>query len=68
MPFFGMKQIRVLLAVAKGDRPPRPEVAFKGLSRELWDLAEACWCSCPQSRPTAAQVLNQLQRLLGKYG
>lgn len=63
-----MQHVRVIFAVANGDRPLRPETVSKGLPRELWALAETCWCSRAESRPTAVEVLNQLESLLGKYG
>lgn len=51
-----------IFEVYKGKRPARPAENPVG-SDVLWTLAERCWKSDPNERPSASDVLKHLQNL-----
>lgn len=59
-------EIEVLYSVLEGKRPDRPLHTLsktRGLSDEVWSIIETCWSQEPAKRPTAKQVVLQLQAL-----
>ncbi|KAJ8081975.1 hypothetical protein PM082_007821 [Marasmius tenuissimus] len=52
----------VVLAVALGKRPARPEEAF-GLTDAMWNLIEKSWLPNPSRRPNAQQLLGRLSKM-----
>ncbi|KAK1219992.1 hypothetical protein PQX77_017264 [Marasmius sp. AFHP31] len=55
-------EVTVAFHVAQGKRPSRPEEAPE-LSDVMWALMNVCWDATPTSRPTAAHVLREVERL-----
>jgi hypothetical protein len=68
VPFYeDPSDIRVVLSVMQGKRPPRPSHQLsrtRGLSDAVWQLVETCWAPDPAERPTAKQITEQLCALL----
>jgi len=52
--------VDVILAINRGERPPRPLVdhpaTTNGLDDEMWGLLQRCWNQKPTDRPTMATV------------
>lgn len=67
MPFGDItSDITVVQSVIDGKRPIRPSderSRKRGLTDTVWELVETCWAQDPAGRPTAKQVVSQLQRL-----
>jgi hypothetical protein len=62
--FRDMSEMNVCLRVAMGEQPSRPqpnECDGVPMSDQLWNLAQDCWKSETEARPTAAEVLKRLQ-------
>ncbi|KAK1216073.1 hypothetical protein PQX77_021304 [Marasmius sp. AFHP31] len=55
-------EMAVAFHVAQGKRPSRPEETPE-LSDVMWALMNVCWDATPTSRPTAAHVLKEVERL-----
>ncbi|KAK1224861.1 hypothetical protein PQX77_012211 [Marasmius sp. AFHP31] len=49
----------VILAVAQGKYPTRPQEASE-LSDAMWILMTECWNTTPSSRPTASQIVERV--------
>lgn len=65
-PFPDINNFKVMLAVPQGTRPSRPShdlCRTRGLNDEMWQLIETCWGGEPSKRPTATQVVGQLEAL-----
>ncbi|KIM82231.1 hypothetical protein PILCRDRAFT_71097, partial [Piloderma croceum F 1598] len=59
---------RVMAAVAKGARPPRPSHALslvRGLNNAVWNIVESCWSQDPNDRWSAHQIVERLRSLPG---
>jgi len=57
----------VELVVDRNVRPERPlkeDVQCKGLSDDLWRIAERCWVKEPNDRPSAAILCDEMERCL----
>ncbi|KAF7346776.1 Kinase-like protein [Mycena sanguinolenta] len=53
------------LVVNRGVRPEPPEPGEgREIPVELWELAEECWMSAPQKRPTATQLHDTLTQMI----
>uniref|UniRef100_A0A1I8G7X8 Dual serine/threonine and tyrosine protein kinase n=1 Tax=Macrostomum lignano TaxID=282301 RepID=A0A1I8G7X8_9PLAT len=50
----------ILLASALDCRPTR----LPNMSDQLWDLMESCWSGTPDSRPTAEEAVESLQKIV----
>jgi tetratricopeptide (TPR) repeat protein len=62
LPFFGKQNDRVAALIARHDR----EEPVDGTSPEYVALYKECWQDSPEMRPSAAEVLQQLQRMRTK--
>jgi len=52
----------VVVEVAKGTRPKKPEDAASfGFTDELWGILERCWLADGSERPTLGAVLSCLR-------
>jgi hypothetical protein len=58
VPFSKHSPVQVILAVIKGDRPPRP--TYPTFTEKLWTLMQRCWDGDRHSRPDASEVLQVL--------
>jgi serine/threonine protein kinase len=68
-PFEGQKSNEVVLAIARGDRPKKPEDAGKvGLTNRVWELLSRCWKQNPKKRPTMEEVVRDLEGIIGGDG
>lgn len=67
IPFYAkIYDFEIIYSVLEGKRPARPLHALsktRGLSDEVWSIIETCWSQEPAQRPTAKQVVLQLQAL-----
>eukprot|EP00882_Tetradesmus_deserticola_P027180 GHRQ01030055.1.p1 GENE.GHRQ01030055.1~~GHRQ01030055.1.p1 ORF type:complete len:168 (+),score=61.08 GHRQ01030055.1:232-735(+) len=61
-PFKELQPAQILQAVARGNRPKFPG----GTPPPYQALAEACWAQQGKQRPTAEQVVQQLQDMLAR--
>ncbi|KAJ7259138.1 kinase-like domain-containing protein [Mycena haematopus] len=53
------------LVVNRGVRPEPPEFGEgREISIELWELAEECWVSAPEKRPTATQLHDIIAQMI----
>ena len=58
-PFYNMPGPTCILAVVRGERPPRPSLAESlGFSDTLWGLTQSCWSETTSTRPTALQLFD----------
>ena len=49
-----------------GNRPACPtEGLHNGLSDDIWKLMTACWHEKAEQRPTASQIVNRLEHIIG---
>lgn len=58
VPFRDSQAYEVVMLVAAGTRPPRPD--HPALADHLWELIQRCWNADPKSRPQALEVKNTL--------
>jgi len=63
-PFGNYSSTMAILAIAEGERPPRPK--HPTLTEILWMMIQRCWDQDPQSRPEVPEVLEVLQVLLAQ--
>ncbi|KAJ7633219.1 kinase-like domain-containing protein [Roridomyces roridus] len=63
LPFPEMRlDIAVVMAVLAGQRPTRlPSLSGTSALDGLWALLQECWNATPESRPTAAQIVQRLK-------
>ena len=57
---------RIILTVMRGILPERPmdkSIISRGLDDNMWELMVDCWMMDPSQRPSAATVLERLNRL-----
>jgi hypothetical protein len=59
-PFEGMTAAAAAVAVAKGERLPRPD----GADDQLWALMQSCWQTDPKARPQMADIVTTLASML----
>ncbi|KLO16659.1 kinase-like protein [Schizopora paradoxa] len=55
----------IISAVKSGQRPPRPNqtLVHRALDDKLWDIIVRCWSQDPDERPSASQILQELEDL-----
>jgi hypothetical protein len=56
IPFENLSFESVVKCVTKGERPNRPISIRRG--DPLWDVANLCWKSRPEIRPTAKDIVS----------
>jgi hypothetical protein len=59
-PFADMTAAAAAVAIAKGQRLPRPA----DISDEMWALMQSCWHTDPHKRPAMTQIVAQLAQML----
>jgi son of sevenless-like protein len=61
------RDMGVLRAIDKGQRPIRPEVdvTLQSLLASVWNLLQQCWQQDSKSRPSISAVKNFLQQIQG---
>lgn len=59
-PFADLSGAQCALAIARGERLPRPT----NVSDPMWALLMRCWSQNAADRPTMAQVVSELTKLL----
>lgn len=59
------RDFEIITAVKRGQRPDRPNhtLIHRALDDKLWDIIARCWAQDPEDRPTASQVLRELEDL-----
>ena len=61
MPFHEFtNEIHVLMAIAAGKLPVKPERPGNMKLDTLWSVWERCWARNPADRPTMGDVLDEL--------
>lgn len=64
-PFDNMNLMYGQRKIVRGERPDRPSAPDQpAMSDELWTLVQTAWCQQPPRRPTANQVLADLQNIV----
>ena len=58
VPFAGSIPAAVILAIMRGERPPRPTHPI--LTDELWTLTQDCWAQELHLRPEVSTVVKVL--------
>ena len=59
VPFGTLSSFMVMLAITRGERPPRP--AHPTFTENLWKLTQRCWDNDPHLRPEASEVFKALR-------
>ena len=59
VPFNETVPAAALLAITRGERPPRP--THTNFTDELWELTQRCWDRDPRSRPEVSELLEVLR-------
>ena len=62
VPFPNYLTMSAMLAITKGERPPRP--THPTLTDDLWALMQRCWIHVPHLRPEVSEVLEVLALLV----
>ena len=58
------EQITAAIAVLRGKRPRKPRpFGAKGITKEVWKVAEKCWHQKAEKRPEVKQVLQILHEM-----
>lgn len=64
MPFPEYTDQNVIVTIYEGKRPPRPrKFDVPGMTRAVWNVAQACWNKRAEERPEANAVLQSLEAL-----
>jgi len=65
LPFASIPHdVMLILAITQGKRPPCEPLSFQGRDfGPLWDIASRCWDQDPAMRPSAADVVRDLDQL-----
>jgi len=65
IPFPKSTNVRVVIMISKGERPPRPPGSESlGLGSMVWKLTEECWNQSPEKRPDATSALQRFQAIV----
>ena len=68
VPFGNMRNESVVIQIASGKRPPKPQAAEQlGLSPEMWKFIEKCWSANPNKRPTIDEVVSTWEGFVNGY-
>ena len=68
VPFASMKNESVVIQIANGKRPAKPQAAEQlGLSAEMWKFIEKCWSTSPSRRPTIDEVVRVWEGFVNGY-
>jgi hypothetical protein len=68
VPFGNMKNESVVIQIANGKRPAKPQAAEQlGLTVEMWKFIEKCWTANPNKRPTIDDVVRALEGFVNGY-
>ena len=68
VPFWNLKNESVVIQIAGGKRPPKPQAAEQlGLTAEMWRFIEKCWSGNPSKRPTIDEVVSTLEGFVNGY-
>ncbi|KAK1227559.1 hypothetical protein PQX77_009469 [Marasmius sp. AFHP31] len=65
-PFHELRDdIAVILQVIGNNRPKRPRNITE-LTDDMWSIMQSCWHSNPSSRPTAAVLLDEVEKIISR--
>ncbi|KAL5522144.1 hypothetical protein ACEPAF_2001 [Sanghuangporus sanghuang] len=67
IPYFGLHEAAVFIAVAVRDkRPSRPgqSATEKGLTDDVWSIMQDCWKTWPNERPDMLSVVSQFEEVI----
>lgn len=68
VPFGNMKNESVVIQIATGKRPAKPQAAEQlGLTVEMWKFIEKCWSANPSKRPTIDEVVRTWEGFVNEY-
>jgi len=68
VPFGDMKNESVVINIANGKRPAKPQAASQlGLTADMWKLIERCWTANPSKRPTIDEVVRTWEGFVNGY-
>jgi cyclophilin family peptidyl-prolyl cis-trans isomerase len=68
VPFGNMKNESVVIQIASGKRPAKPQAAEQlGLTAEMWKFIEKCWNANPSKRPTIDEVVSAWEGFVNGY-
>ena len=68
VPFGNMKNEAVVIQIANGKRPEKPQAAEQlGLTAEMWKFIERCWNPNPNKRPAIDEVVRTWEGFVKGY-
>ena len=68
VPFGSMKNESVVIHIANGKRPAKPQAAGQlGLTADMWKFIERCWTANPSKRPTINEVVSTWEGFVNGY-
>jgi len=68
VPFGNMKNESVVVQIASGKRPAKPQAAEQlGLNAEMWKFIEKCWSANPNKRPAIDEVVRIWEGFVNGY-
>jgi len=68
VPFGSMKNESVVIHIANGKRPAKPQAAGQlGLTADMWKFIEKCWAANPGRRPTIDEVVSTWEGFVNGY-
>ncbi|KAF9259830.1 kinase-like protein [Marasmius fiardii PR-910] len=62
VPFYGLNDFMVVVAVLEKKRPPRPE-SMALLNDGMWNVMVECWDADPSKRPVAEEIFVRVAEL-----
>ena len=64
VPFPNLQEYRIILEVLEGKRPRKPHpFEARGITLEVWKVAEKCWRQKASKRPEIEKVLRDLEKI-----
>ena len=68
VPFGNMKNKSVVIQIANGKRPDKPQAADQlGLTAEMWKFIGQCWNANPNKRPIIDEVVRTWEGFVNGY-
>lgn len=65
-PFAALREHQLMGALERGERPPEPNhhAYARGFTRRLWNLTRWCWRERPEARPSATDLVSEIEDIM----